>query len=296
MLLVMLMLARRRGGNSLIIHPPTHFLHSTPHLTLPSLPPLLLQAFGKALKAATAEIESLKSEVAEGKLVSSFGAKADAICNTALSTFAMEAPDADKDPIKVQIHDKQVEELEKSLDPPLNVLFIRQLLTLRDKALQRYKTQAKGTETSDYEAMQAADAYFSSEAEACVRAGSDWEYAAERASLQQTMNFIAQKNKKLLDVKSQAAQTQQQTMALLQQQQSQMMQLQNALGGGSPLNLGLSYRIPDTNINVQYTFQQGRTNVQFTCIPDDQAPFLGPQGFTHGIGPGNLGVTVNLNV
>ncbi|TFJ87056.1 hypothetical protein NSK_001390 [Nannochloropsis salina CCMP1776] len=254
------------------------------------------KAFGKALKAATTEIESLKGEVAEGKLVSGFGARADGICNTALSTFAMEAPDADRDPIKVQIHDKQVEELEKSLDPPLNVLFIRQLLTLRDKALQRYKTQAKGTETSDYEAMQAADAFFTSEAEACLRAGSDWDYAAERASLQQTMNFIAQKNKKLLDVKSQAAQTQQQTMALLQQQQSQMMQLQNALGGGSPLNFGLSYRIPDTNINVQYTFQQGKTNVQFTCIPDDQAPFLGPQGFTHGIGPGNLGVTVNLNV
>lgn len=51
----------------------------------------------------------------------------------ALSTFAMEAPDADRDPIRVQIHDKQVEELERSLDPPLNVLFIRQLLTLRDK-------------------------------------------------------------------------------------------------------------------------------------------------------------------
>lgn len=28
---------------------------------------------------------------------------------------------------------KQVEELERSLDPPLNILFIRQLLTLRDK-------------------------------------------------------------------------------------------------------------------------------------------------------------------
>ena len=38
-----------------------------------------------------------------------------------------------QDAIKVQIHDKQVEELERSLDPPLNVLFIRQLLTLRDK-------------------------------------------------------------------------------------------------------------------------------------------------------------------
>jgi hypothetical protein len=27
-----------------------------------------------------------------------------------------------------------------------------------------------------------------------------------------------------------------------------------------------------------------------------QMPFLGPDGFTAGIGPGNLGVTVNLNV
>lgn len=173
------------------------------------------------------------------------------------------------------------------------------------QALQRYKTQTKGTETSDYEAMQGADAFFVTEAENCVRRGSDWDYASERASLQvcmcvyvcciyldaargthkdcdhshlvllqQTMNFIAQKNKKLLDVKSQAAQTNQQTMALLQQQQAQMMQLQNALGGGSPLNLGMSYRIPDTNINVQYTYQQGRTNVQFTCIPDDQVSLV----------------------
>lgn len=47
--------------------------------------PAISQAFGKALKAATAEIESLKAEVAEGKLVSGFGAQADAICNTVRS-------------------------------------------------------------------------------------------------------------------------------------------------------------------------------------------------------------------
>lgn len=48
----------------------------------------VVQAFGKALKAATAEIEALKSEVAEGKLVPNFGAKADAICNTVRGSFA----------------------------------------------------------------------------------------------------------------------------------------------------------------------------------------------------------------
>lgn len=254
------------------------------------------KAFSKALKAATGEIEALKSEIAAGKVVANFGARADAICNNALTIFSNEAPDADKDAIKVQIHDKQVEELERTLDPPLHVLFIRQLLTLRDKALQRYKTQSRASEASDYEAMVAADTFFSTEAEGSIRKGAEWDYTAERQSLQQTMSFIAAKNKKLNDVKVQAAQAQQQTLALLQQQQSQMAQLQNALGGGSPLNLALSYRIPDTNINVQYAYQQGRTNVQFTCVPDDQVPFLGPQGFTHGIGPGNLGVTVNLNV
>lgn len=41
----------------------------------------------------------------------------------------------------------------------------------KQQALQRYKTQAKGTETSDYEAMQAADAFFSAEAENCIRKG-----------------------------------------------------------------------------------------------------------------------------
>lgn len=52
------------------------------------------------------------------------------------------------------------------------------------QALQRYKTQSKSTESSDYEAMVAADSYFSNEAEASIRQGSDWDYQAERSSLQ----------------------------------------------------------------------------------------------------------------
>lgn len=130
--------------------------------------------------------------------------------------------------------------------------------------------------------MTAADSYFSNEAEASIRQGSDWDYQAERASLQvrhsplippktdrtsqdpqklavvsggslacfdspwgsgvvgdspvifsfpdasawmcvqQTMNFIAQKNKKLNDARLQAAQTQQQAMTLVQQTQQQV--------------------------------------------------------------------------
>jgi hypothetical protein len=99
------------------------------------------------------------------------------------------------------------------------------------------------------------------------------------------------------EIKSQAAASQQQALVLLQEKAGQLQHMQNLLGGsGSPLNLILGYRIPDTNINMQYSLQQGKSAFQFTCVPDDQVPFLGPQGFTHGIGPGNLGVTLNLSV
>jgi hypothetical protein len=56
------------------------------------------------------------------------------------------------------------------------------------------------------------------------------------------------------------------------------------------------FRIPDTHINLSGNYQQGRTNVQMSCVPDEYAPLLGANGFTHGVGPGNLGLSVNLNI
>ena len=74
-------------------------------------------------------------------------------------------------------------------------------------------------------------------------------------------------------------------------------QLQMQLyGQTSPWNVGVAYRIPDTNFNLQGTYQQGRANVQLSCVPDEYAPFLGPNGFTNGVGPGNLGLSLNLSV
>lgn len=46
---------------------------------------------------------------------------------------------------------RQVEELETSLDLPLQLVYMKQLTLLREKALQRYKTLSKGSETSDYQ-------------------------------------------------------------------------------------------------------------------------------------------------
>lgn len=111
------------------------------------------------------------------------------------------------------------------------------------------------------------------------------------------MNEVARSKKRLADTKLAAAKSQNEVMKVLQMQHSQIQQLQQvAYGQASPLNLGLAYRVPDTNINLSLGHQQGRTNVQLSCVPDESAPMLGPNGFTRGVGPGNLGVSVNLNV
>jgi len=67
-------------------------------------------------------------------------------------------------------------------------------------------------------------------------------------------------------------------------------------GQSSPWNLGFAYRVPDTNLNLQGQYQQGKTNVQVSCVADEYASMLGPNGFTNGVGPGNLGLSLNLNM
>ena len=54
----------------------------------------------------------------------------------------------------------------------------------------------------------------------------------------------------------------------LQQQIIQQLQMQ-LYGQTSPWNVGVAYRIPDTNFNLQGSYQQGRTNLQLSCVPDE---------------------------
>jgi hypothetical protein len=77
-----------------------------------------------------------------------------------------------------------VDELERTLDMPLQLVYLKQLALIRDKALQRYKSASKGSETSDYQAMLAADQFYATEAETSTRQGSSWDYARERKGLQ----------------------------------------------------------------------------------------------------------------
>ena len=232
----------------------------------------------------------------EAAVVSGFGSKADTICNKALEDFARKAPDA-SDAAAATDYDRTLEGLEAALDAPLHVLYLKQLALLREQALQRFRSAAKTSGASEYEAMLQADSLFTREAEDATREGSDWDYTLERSYLQSVMNSIAESGKKALDVQMKSAQTQQTAMQFLQQQQQMIQQLQMQLyGQSSPWNVGVAYRIPDTNFNLQGSYQQGRANIQLSCVPDEYAPFLGPNGFTNGVGPGNLGLSLNLSV
>lgn len=253
------------------------------------------------LEKSNEEIDSMRKTIIEdGGCVPTFGVRCDTLCNKALEDFALNAPDSTDLPASsASIYDRKVLELETALDAPLQVLYLRQLAIIREKSLQQYRTATRTTEVSDYEAMLSADSTFSREAEEATRAdGSEtWDYSSERSYLQSIMNDMSLNSKKLIDVQIKSAQQHSTAMQFLQNQQQMIQQLQAQLyGQTSPWNVGVAYRIPDTNLNLSGTYQQGRTNVQLSCVPDEYAPMLGPNGFSNGVGPGNLGLSFNLSV
>jgi hypothetical protein len=124
-----------------------------------------------------------------------------------------------------------------------------------------------------------------------------WDYTQERGYLQAVLNLAAEQAAQRNELVVETAEKQQAAMSVLQYQNQMIQQLQNQLyGQSSPWNIGMAYRIPDTNFNVQGSYQQGRANVQISCVPDEYAPLLGPNGFTNGVGPGNLGLSLNLSL
>ena len=226
-----------------------------------------------------------------------FGTKASEIASAALEEFSRSAPAADDNSALAAAYARKLEELESSLDAPLHVLYLKQLQILRERALTSYRAAAKTSDSGDYQAMLSADAQFLREAESSTPPSASWSYESERAHLQNVMSQFASTAKKVTDTQLASSQQQSTAMSFLQHQQQMIQQLQQQLyGQSSPWNMGVAYRIPDTNFNLQGSYQQGRWNVQMSCVPDEYAPMLGPNGFTNGVGPGNLGLSLNLSV
>jgi len=244
-------------------------------------------------------LEDMRKSIDEGTPVPSFGVKCSELCDGAISEFAAEAPPPpEDDPSAAAEYDRILGDLELGIDAPMQVLFLRQLALLREEALRKYRTNSgAASASSDYEAMVSADEFFASGAESSVRRGSGWTYAAERAHLQSVMGDVASQGKRLNEVQTKAAQQQQLAMQYLQMQQQTIQQLQMQMyGQTSPWNVGCAYRVPDTNFNLQGSYQGGKTSFTFSCVPDEYAPMLGPNGFTNGVGPGNVGVSLNVSV
>lgn len=225
------------------------------------------------------EITLIKASIDDGTCVAQLGPKADSICNTALERFTAEAPLPDDDKNKESIYDKKVEDLERSVDAHLHVLYLKQLSLLREKALKNFKASLAVEGANEYDALAEADEFFRREAEDSTRSSPDWDYAKEVSNLKLALGEIASRGRKIADVKASSAKQTQQAMQYLQMQQQQLQAIQQQVqGASSPWNIGLAYRIPDSNINLSGSYQQGRGNIQISCVPDESVPLLGANG------------------
>jgi len=251
--------------------------------------------FASTLADAGAEITSLRAVIDAGDVHPNFGVKADAILADAMDKFTAETPAGDGD--VSSLYAEKAEELKAALISRLEPAFVQQIALLRDGALEEFK-KGMVRDGDGSEAAVAAEAAFVQDATASVPSGSEFSFKAQRTSLVSVMQTLSAQAKKVTTAKLQAGQQLQTAMSYLQMQQQQMQALQAQYSGGqgNKWNVGAAYRPPASNINLSAAYQQGRTNLQISMVPDEGAALLGPNGFTHGVGPANLGLSFNIHI
>lgn len=253
------------------------------------------EAFSESLGDASSKMSSFsQTSLEEGEKIEGFGAKAAEIMISALASY----DEATDEFAEEAIQSRKRRELESIIDTTQHAIFMKQIQVLRENALAQFKSATASDEMPSDFAFFTADSLFQREAEESKRPGSGWSINQERTDLQNMMQEISTQRKRLLSVQVSAAQQQAHAMQYLQMQQSQMNAIQAQAYGGSvgQWNVGAAYRPPDTNINASLSYQQGRTNIQISMVPDESASLLGPNGFTAGVGPGNLGLSFNIGL
>mmetsp|Transcript_15888 Transcript_15888/g.23929 ORF Transcript_15888/g.23929 Transcript_15888/m.23929 type:complete len:213 (-) Transcript_15888:170-808(-) len=172
-------------------------------------------AFCHVISEVNKELIPLKNTVDSGEIIPKFGAKAEQICNSALEMFSIEAPLPDGDNKDDEaIYDEMTEELERTVDWPLQVIFLKQVALLRERTLSDFKG-AIATGKSEYEALTQVDQKFQSQAEDSIRLASDWDYITEISSLKSALCELAAKNRAIEDVKLEAAKYTQQAVDII---------------------------------------------------------------------------------
>lgn len=252
------------------------------------------KAFSASLLQSAIEMAELTKSVDENNKIPNFGKKAAEIIEGALQTFDLTTGSLSP----VPFNKKKRQELEAILDTSLNSIFLKQLSILRELAIVHFKSATINEDVPVDFAYFTADAFFVRESEDSVRPGSFWSYATERTNVHNAIRELSNRRKQLISEKIQHAEHQANAFQYLQMQQAQMQAIQQQQygGGAGNWNIGAAYRPPDSNLNISMGYQQGRTNIQISMVPDEQASLLGPNGFTAGVGPANLGLSLNLNL
>lgn len=216
----------------------------------------------------------LQRQVDAGHIIPKFGEKA----QTIVSALSERAGDAGP-------------ELERIVDGKLEMLFLKQLALLRQQLAGKFEKASR-----PLDAASQADAQFVVQAEELLRPGSRWSYEHERYALRAVLEGSFRKEAMFAEEKVKALQAQQSTVEIISKLQSQMEVLQQKvqnLRAGSPWFLSTSYRIPHTPLQLIGRYQQGRANLELS-LNQDRDPANSEAGFVEGVGPANLGITLNL--
>jgi hypothetical protein len=250
--------------------------------------------FSDILRSSAIDMAELTKMVDENHKISNLGKKTSEILQTALSKFEENASEytGSKNFLKKK------QELDAIIDTSLNSIFLKQLSILRELSISHFKAATVNEDVPADFAFFTADSFFVREAEDSIRPGSYWSYTNERTNVHNAIREISSRRKQLISERIQHAEHTANAFQYLQMQQAQMQAIQQQQFGGSSgsWNIGAAYRPPDSNLNISLGYQQGRTNIQISMVPDEQASLLGPNGFTAGVGPANLGISLNLNL
>ncbi|CAN8067841.1 unnamed protein product [Agarophyton chilense] len=250
------------------------------------------EVFSQKLAEASGEMADLLDTAESGVRIENLGDKCDDIIERYLQEYDVETSDFAAEPV----YERKRTELEAIIDTGLMSVFMKNVAIISREVLSSFKTTISDDVPVDF-ALYTALTNFDKRAKEGIRRGGTWVFESERADLETMMREISDQQRKLVESQVSASRQQSKAIQFLRMQQVQMQAVQQQALGGSvgQWNVGAAYRPPDSNVNLSLAYQQGRTNLQVSMVPDESATLLGPTGFTAGVGPGNLGMSFNVN-
>jgi len=232
----------------------------------------------RALSKVTKHAKALRQTLNKGKAVPDFGSQMESILADALK----EAGDQ--------------EGLRAAVLASLEPVFMQQILLLKDEALEQVK---KGLLSNNADAaMLKAEEEFERVAQSSVPQGSGWSFDRERENLGNILRTVRTQKSNTDAAKREHTEGLQTAMQYLSMQQQQMRAIQAQYMGGQGGNwdMGVAFRPLNSDLNLGASIKDGRGNLHISMVPDEGAHLLGPNGFTSGVGPANVGLSLNVHL